>query len=224
MMTEDLEPLDSDPAEARTAARESAFAAAPFFWKDLELAPLAIGREGDWLLHCQRIGLPPLHEVINSGDAFLGHAQRLLFFCANPPRAWLAVWMKGGAAAPIILEQMIADWAARHIQPGDQIAVIKLALQIYDRSRITQATLTDQEEDDAEGNASGPAHVLNTSASSSGPAPASMEPALPAPHTSNTTSRKRKAGPSSMRTAAPTAARTHGLKKGRRKKPRSARR
>lgn len=219
----DLESINDpepDPAAASAQARADAFSAAPFFWQDIQLAPMAIDREADWLSHCRRIGLPPLSAVINDADSFLAHAIRLIWFCAHDPSKWLARWMRGGDAAPMVLEIVIRQWLDKHIQPGDQAsAALKLALAIYDRSRINQAALIDDDdEEDTEGNGSGPAHELSTSASSAGPAPAPSRSI-----TSGIICHKSKAGPSSTRLAAPMAASTSGRKKARRKKRKSGR-
>jgi hypothetical protein len=164
---------DESINELAEQRREEAFIAAPWHWRDIPLHPLSIGREGDWLQHCRRIGLPPLHEVINSGEGFLSMAQRLLWFCAHEPRAWLSVWMKGGEAAPIVLESRITEWADKNILPGDQLAVLKLALDIYDRSRATQAHRVEDEADDV-GEGSGLAQEHKPLSSSARPSPAQV--------------------------------------------------
>lgn len=221
MTDTDLETINGpDPTPDRDQERAAAFSAPPFFWKETELAPLAISREADWLLHCQRIGLPTLDAVINEGDAFLAHAIRMIWFCAHRPSKWLAHWIGwDSTVAPYKLDLEIREWADEQITPGDDaIAAIKLALAIHDRARINQATLIDEEDADAEGNTSGPAHELNTSASSSGPAPAHSPKS-----TSPIISPRSAAGPTSTPTAAPTAAPSNGRKKWLGKKRRSAR-
>ncbi len=215
---EPLEPLDGAP-DPRSDARADAFSAAPFHWKDLQLAPLAIGREAAWLSHCRRIGLPRLGAVINDADSFLAHAIRMLWFCAHEPSAWLSIWIKGGDLGAFLLDIKITQWADAQIQPGDEAAAaLKLALDIHDRSRINQASLLDSDDSDTEGNGSGPAHERNTSASSAGPAP---EPTVE--NTLTTTSLRSKAGPMSTRTARARAANTSGRKKAPKKKRNSAR-
>ena len=199
-----LEPLD--PPDPETL-RETAFASPPFTWHDRPLAPLAIDREGDWLLHCRRIGLPPLAEVLSSSDLFAPHALRLLWFCLHEPSDWLSVWMAGGKGAPIHLDTRIRAWAAGAILPGEQSAAVSLALQVYDRAYTNRATPVDDDpgEEDAPGKAPGPSGERNTSASSRGPAPASS-----AKLTSATSSRRKGAGPTSTRTSPRRASSTNG--------------
>lgn len=213
-----LESINDDtPPPSSAERRAAAFQAAPFHWHDLQLAPLSIGREGDWLMHCARIGLPPLHEVINRGEAFLPHALRLLWFCAHEPARWLAVWMKGGPAAPILLETEIRAWLDDHVKSTEGLPVLKLALAIWDRAHETRAVPTagdDDDTDDDPGNASGPDSARSTSASSAAPVRATP------PTTSSTTSRRRRAGPSSTPTASPKGKSTKTPKPSRpRKKP-----
>lgn len=205
-----LEPLDPpDPHEA-------AFTAAPFAWKNIPLHALAIAREGDWLMHCRRIGLPALHECIGSAETFLPHAVRLLWFCAHEPVTWLSAWMKGGEAAPVVIENFVRAWSEEQITPGDQPAVLKLALDIYDRAHANEARLLDPGGEDTEGNASGPRTRLNTSASSRGPAPDSSVSSTSATHFPRSA-----AGPTSTRTAARKVAATNGPPPSAAKRPRS---
>jgi hypothetical protein len=206
---------DESINELAEQKREEAFVAAPWYWREVPLHPLSIGREGDWLIHCHRIGLPPLDEVINKREAFFGHALRMVWFCAHESSVWLSMWMKGRDAAPIIMEGEISEWLDKHVLPGEQMALLDLAYEIFDRSRATRAKRVEDGADEA-GEGSGLAPALNTSASSARPSTA------PVPTTtSNTNSAKRRAGRSSTVTDARKAKSTNGRMKWQKKKARS---
>jgi hypothetical protein len=213
-MSEPIEDIN-DLAEDRAAEqREEAFIAAPFHWKDTPLSALAIGREAAWLSHCRRIGLPSLSEAMTSGESFLGHAQRLIWFCAVEPHRWLSAWMKGGDLAPYVIERMIDEWSAKHIAPGDQVPLVKLAFDIHDRAHSNHAAMVADEEPD-EGNAPGPSRSRSTSRSSHGPAPESSASA-----TSSTISRRSADGRTSTARASHKEGSTSGRKPPRGKKRR----
>lgn len=202
-----LDPIPAAPEDVR----EEAFAAAPFLWKDLSLHPLSIGREGDFLIHCRRIGLPPLAAAMKSTETFLSHAIRILWFCAHEPESWLAFWMKREGS--FLLDLVIREWADKHILPGEQDQVVGLALDIFDRAHVNHAARVSEDDADDVGEPRGPSDDRSTSSSSPGPFTA---PSVPTP--SNTTSRKRKAGRSSTATASAAARRSSGLKSPRKTK------
>lgn len=179
----DLEPI----GETEEDRREVAFAAAPFWWKRIPLKALAIGREGDWLMHCRQIGLPPVAAAMRELDTFLPHAVRLLWFCANDESAWLAFWMK--RAGSFLLDLEIRRWAEAQILPGEQGLVVGLALEIYDRAHATLAARVDTGDDDEPGERRGPWDARSTSRSSHGPSTAPS-----APGKSSTGTRRKKGG------------------------------
>lgn len=182
-----LEPLDPpDPHEA-------VFTAAPFAWKNIPLHPLAIAREGDWLMHCRRIGLPPLSVCLDDAETFSAFAFRLLWFCAHEPEVWLCRWMKGGG---LELEKEISQWLEKHIRPGDQVEAVRLALDIFTRAHENMARPCAEEEGEP-GKAHGPSSRRSIAASSHGPAQDSS------PNGTSATSYPRSEdGPTSTRTAA----------------------
>lgn len=184
-MTEPLEPLDPE------TAREEAFTAAPFHWRGMPLHALAVSRESDWLIHCRRCKYDPPSESFT-----MAHAVRLLWFCAHEPATWLAHWTAGGAVATILLEEKIRQWADEHIPPGEQVAALRLASDIYDRAYISRAAVLDDGAEDPLGNEPGPSDVRSIAASSHGPAPASS-PSI----NSATSSRRSAAGPMSTATS-----------------------
>lgn len=205
-MTEPLEPLDPE------TVREEAFTAAPFHWRGMPLHALAISRESDWQLHCRRIGLPPVAEAFT-----VAHAVRLLWFCAHEPSIWLAIWMRGGEAAPILMDTLIRAWADEHIPPGSQVEAVRLASDIYDRAYISRASVVDDGAEDPLGNEPGPSDVRSIAPSSHGPAPASS------PSTrSATNSRRSAAGLMSTPTSSRKARTRNGRQKPRGRKPKSA--
>jgi hypothetical protein len=165
-MNQSIEDINDLAAAALDAEhhREESFTAAPFHWKDIPLHPFAIDREADWLLHCQRIGLPASDVAIRSLDTFLSHAVRLIWFCAHEEPAWLANWMLRGGS--LLLDLSIREWSRQHILPGDQIAVTKLALEIHDRAHVNHATRVDTDDAGELGEGHGPSDEHNTSRSS----------------------------------------------------------
>lgn len=210
-LAEPIEPIDQDAAAEQR--REEAFIAPNFSWKGIPLAPLAMGREAAWVQHARRIGLPPLDDVINSSEGWLSYGYRLLFFVANEPRVWLSIWMNGGSASPIILEKRIDQWAGEHIAPGDQIAVIKLSLAIYDRAHLNQATIVETEDAGGPGEGSGRSPLRKKSCSSRKRVPASTLKT-----TSSITSRRSAPAPTSTAAASRRATCIRGRTSSRKKK------
>lgn len=207
-MTESLNPpaafeeIDSghDPAQA---ARESAFSAPAFHWKDMPLHPFAIAREADWMAHCRRIGLPPVADAALDPELFLGHAIRLIWFCAHPPETWLAPRMNP-MLHPFALESVIREWVDKHIRAADHIAAMNLAIAIYDRAHQNQPIAETSADSDA-GKASGLCESPNTSTASRRPVPASSPSTA-----SSTSSRRSAAGRTSTQKAHRTARSTNG--------------
>ena len=115
-----------------------AWQAKPFVWQGKTLAPFAIDREGDWLLHRALINAPGLGVVFGQGSAFLHDACRILFFCAHDPDVWLAPADDAQEAARV-LEKRIRAWAVDAIPPGEQTAAVTMALEIYNRAHTTRA-------------------------------------------------------------------------------------
>jgi hypothetical protein len=115
---------------------------------------MAIDREGDFYAHRAALGLLPLHEVVGSGERFLGDAVRLVWFCAQAPEVWLEApygehersgrWR---AFTPLEralkVEGMIREWAREWVQPGDQKELVRLALRLYDEAYETQVVPVD---------------------------------------------------------------------------------
>jgi hypothetical protein len=217
-MTESiLESIDSPEETAAQLRREEASAAAPFWFKNIQLHPLAVGREGDWLLHCRRIGLPPLTDVINDVETFIPHAGRLLFFLAHPPGKWLASWM---VFSPSVsagrLDLQIREWIDEHIKPGPDVsAAVNLALAIYDRAHELQPAIADDPEGggDELGEGRGLRHERRSSPSSRRPSTA-----VSAPSTSNTNTHPKRRRRSSIVRESRAASSTSGPRSSPRKK------
>ncbi len=121
----------------------------PFFWKNIQLAPFAIDREGDWKLHRELLGAPPLDEVIRSPHAILPDALRVLFFCAHAPSSWIGLptmkeqdgrWIRiNGHEQAMMLEMMIREWAGEQILRQDGAAAVNLFYDIFNSSQSTRA-------------------------------------------------------------------------------------
>lgn len=222
-MTEDINNLPRTPTPEQARAED--FTAAPWQWKGITLEPLAIMREGDWLAHCRRIGLPPLDVAMSGGrETFLPHATRLLWFLAHDPMLWLLPGMQGDMA-PLAIELVLRPWCDEHIllTGEDAIAACTLAHQIWNRAHGHQPQVDDtaseeEDEDEQEQDGKAPAgepHGLasprSTSRSSARPSPASARTTRAARSTgSATTSRRSKAGRSRTARALATATATRG--------------
>lgn len=123
-------------------ARDLAFQAAPFTWQGIALAPFAIDREGDWLIHRALIGAPSLGTVLINGTTFLADACRILWFCAHDPKEWLTALPEiDPRARALYLEQSIREWSVQNIPPGTQTQAVTFALDIYNRAHTTRVTI-----------------------------------------------------------------------------------
>lgn len=140
IVIEDDPGQDQDHASRIThqeVSRETAFQAIPFTWHGVALAPFAIDRESDWLLHRALIGAPYLGLVFEHASAFLADARRILWFCSHDPSAWLTPSAAEDRA--VALEQRIRTWGNAHIHPGEQIEATTLAFSIYNRAHTNRA-------------------------------------------------------------------------------------
>lgn len=127
------------------------FGASPFFWKDQELAPFAIDREGDWNRHREALEDAPLKEVIRQPFALLPDALRVIWFCAHEPREWLSMpgmeqdnegnWKRLSQKEKALnLEERIRAWSREHIDNSEQALAVSLFYDIYQRAQSTRAT------------------------------------------------------------------------------------
>lgn len=137
--------------EKRELERQLAFQARPFTWRGKQLAPFAIDREGDWLLHRALIGAPALPIVFGQGSAFTLDACRILWFCSHDPREWQQPSLDLQTQVDDIertpqelawdLEHRIRAWAVEHIPAGSQTEAVTLAFAIFNRAHTTRATV-----------------------------------------------------------------------------------
>lgn len=145
---------DSAAVEKRAAEVDQAFAAAPFFWKDKELAAFAIDRHGDWLRHREMLEDAPLGELIRLPFAMLPDALRVLWFLSHKPEEWLNLpgmkemetedggshWVRlSGKERALILETKIRAWAAENVFHQEATVAVNLFYDIFERSQKTRA-------------------------------------------------------------------------------------
>lgn len=140
------------------------FGALPFFWKEKQLAPFAIDREGDWLRHRALLGEPDLDEVIRIPSAMLTDALRVLWFLSHDPAEWISVsdmkavddgeggqrWVRmTGRERALIIEGKIRAWSGEHVQPQEGMTAVLLFYDIYNRAHSTRAVAKPHEKEDA---------------------------------------------------------------------------
>lgn len=145
---------DHEATKRRASEVESAFSAPAFFWKDKELAPFAIDREGDWLRHRELLEEAPLDELIRLPFAMLVDAMRVLWFLAHEPKEWLGIpgmkeidtddggsrWVRlTGKERAMVLEDKIRAWGAANIAHSEATTAVTLFYDIYTRSQSTRA-------------------------------------------------------------------------------------
>ncbi len=143
---------DEGPAAAARAAEVSAAYATPApMWKDIPLAPLAISREGDWLLHRTALGAPPLEQIISQPQAMIGDALRVLWFLAHDPAEWLSLpsmqqigdrWVQRTAQERALdLETRIRKWGDQHVANEEHGLLVTLFYQLYNGTRETRTAV-----------------------------------------------------------------------------------
>jgi hypothetical protein len=144
---------------------QNAFGAAPFFWKEKELAPFAIDREGDWLRHREMLEDAPLDEVIRKPFAMVPDALRLLWFLSHEPNDWLGIpgmkevetedggtrWIRlTGKDRAIELETRIRAWANENVTHSEATMAVGMFYDIYNRAQTTRAIAKPSERHDAQ--------------------------------------------------------------------------
>lgn len=160
--------IDGASEEAENTKAEevqNAFGALPFFWKDKELAPFAIDREGDWLRHREMIEDAPLDEVIRKPFAMVPDALRLLWFLSHEPNEWLGIpgmkeieteddgtrWIRlTGKDRALALEAKIRAWANNNVAHSEATTAVGLFYDIYNRAQMTRAVSKPSERHDAQ--------------------------------------------------------------------------
>jgi len=155
---------DTEPEETKTSSVNAAFTAQPFFWKNIQLAPFAIDREGDWLRHRETLHEPDINELLSEPNAMMPDVCRLLWFLSHEPVEWLSMpgmkqlgedqnfrWVKLTAyERALALEMRIREWAVDHIDHNDGVMAMQLFYQIYQRAQATRATALPHETHDAQ--------------------------------------------------------------------------
>jgi hypothetical protein len=145
---------DTEATKRRAGEVDAAFGAAPFFWKDKQLAPFAIDREGDWLRHRELLDEAPLNELIRLPFAMVMDALRVIWFLAHEPREWLNLpgmkeettedggrrWVRlTGKDRAILLEEKIRAWGAENVAHQEGTLLVNLFYEIYTRAQSTRA-------------------------------------------------------------------------------------
>lgn len=150
-MTPPMQADDTIDSQAQSEQIQGAYAVQPFYWKDKELAPMAISREGDWLMHRTCLGCPPLEHIISQPQAMLLDALRVLWFLSHEPSAWLSVpsmheldgrWqMRSPHDRALALEMQIRAWADEHVGNDEHALAVRLFYDIYNGTRETRTTV-----------------------------------------------------------------------------------
>lgn len=145
-MPDILDPADTLPPEA------VAFQSDQRTWKDTQLAPFAIDREGAWMLHRHVMGAPPLPEIIDNVQAMALDAMRVIWFCAHDPKEWIAA-PDGERGADLAwhrftpadrahrLEQRITEWARDNITAAEIPAAVSMFYELFSSAHSTRATI-----------------------------------------------------------------------------------
>lgn len=153
------EAADTAARAARAEEVNAAYAVTGRHWKALPLAPFAISREADWLLHRTALGCPPLEQIIQQPQAMLSDALRVLWFLAHDPAAWLSLasmhqvegrWQPRTAHDRALeLEATIRTWADEHVSNDEHTLAVLLFYEIYNGTRETRTSVKPSKEHDA---------------------------------------------------------------------------
>lgn len=145
-----MDPNDISDQNLRSSEVDSAFGVKPFFWKDIELAPFAIDREGDWMRHRELLGEPTLAEIIGFYRAMLPDALRVIWFCIVKPEEWLKIpvmyqdqdgsWFRRTAQErALLVEEKIRGWAQENVSRTEGPLAVDLFYEIFKSAQSTRA-------------------------------------------------------------------------------------
>lgn len=162
-MAAPLPPEDEADTHARQQRAEevaAAYSVPGRDWKGIPLAPFAISREADWLLHRTSLGCPPLEQLITHPQAMLSDALRVLWFLSHKPAAWLGIpsmqeiegrWQQRTAYDRAMeLEEKIRAWADRHVSNDEHALAVLLFYDIYNGTRETRTAVKPAKDHDAD--------------------------------------------------------------------------
>lgn len=142
---------------------QAAFSTPVFHWKNKELAPFAIDREGDWLRHRELMEDAPLDEVIRKPFAMVPDAMRVLWFISHEPNEWLGIpsmkeietedggtkWIRlTGKERAISLEMKIREWGNANVHHSESTMLVGLFYDIYNSAQSTRAIAKPSERHD----------------------------------------------------------------------------
>jgi len=145
-----LDATDDNGGEKHAVEVNQSFGSKAFHWKDTELAPFAIDREGDWQRHREAMNEPPLGEIIRNAQSMLTDALRVLWFCAHPPREWLSIpsmirddegnWTRQSTLdRALMLEDKIRAWSRENVANNEQAMAVSLFYEIFQSAYSTKA-------------------------------------------------------------------------------------
>lgn len=152
---------DDGAGDKHAAEVNQSFGVKPFHWKDTQLAPLAIDREGDWQRHRESLGDPPLGEIIRNAQSMLLDAIRVLWFCAHDPKEWLAVpsmkrddegdWTRLSTIdRALVVEEKIRAWGRENIANNEQAMAVSLFYEMFQSAYSTKAVPKPSEHSNAQ--------------------------------------------------------------------------
>lgn len=131
--TEDI--IDTEPDAP--AQEQQAFSAHQRTWQGIPLAPFAVDREAEWMLHRQQVGAPPLPEIIQDVGAMALDAMRVLWFCAHDPKEWIE------APDGEQVKDELIGFRWRRFTPKERAAKLEARIREWAKDTITGATIPD---------------------------------------------------------------------------------
>lgn len=145
-----LDPNDIPDQNLRSLEVDAAYGVKPFYWKDTELAPFAIDREGDWMRHRELLGEPVLSEILAMYRAMLPDALRVIWFCIVEPSEWLKIpvmyqddegnWYRRTAQErALLVEDKIREWAQQNVSRTEGPLAVDLFYEIFKSAQSTRA-------------------------------------------------------------------------------------
>lgn len=159
VLVTDLDDPDAD--RKHRGELDQAFGVRPFFWKDQQLAPFAIDREGDWMRHRELLGEPDLKEIVRLPLAMQPDALRVIWFLAHDPAEWLSIssmvigkdgeWIRLSAFDRAMkVEEKIRAWALQNVGGQEGPLIVNLFYDIFNSAHSTRAVSKPSDQHDEE--------------------------------------------------------------------------
>jgi len=155
------DPQDEIDLGRRESEVNQAWGCKLWHWKEKQLAPFAIDREGDWLRHRELLNEVPLAEIIGKPQLMLNDALRVLWFLAHEPVEWLNIpsmrydgeeagWHRLSAFdRAYLLELKIREWSAANVRREEGALAVQVFYEIYSSAHETRAVAKPGERHDS---------------------------------------------------------------------------